>query len=154
MKKLLLFLFILIVVSAVLNGLWEYGQCGIFYTINGVASFENYNLLTGRIILDIGITLLVFIVMSIINFGWKWFASWDVKDTFLILLLALFASFYVEVNSLYIGRWGYSNAMPLLIGTNIGLTPILQWIVTMPVSILVTRLFMKGQIQSTTRYRF
>jgi len=154
LKKLLLFLFILIVVSAVLNGLWEYGQCGIFYTINGVASFENYNLLTGRIILDIGITLLVFIVMSIINFGWKWFASWDVKDTFLILLLALFASFYVEVNSLYIGRWGYSNAMPLLIGTNIGLTPILQWIVTMPVSILVTRLFMKGQIQSTTRYRF
>lgn len=154
MKKLLLFLFILIVVSAVLNGLWEYGQCGIFYTINGVASFENYNLLTGRIILDIGITLLVFIVMSIINFGWKWFASWDVKDTFLILLLALFASFYVEVNSLYIGRWGYSNAMPFLIGTNIGLTPILQWLVTMPVSILVTRLFMKGQIQSTTRYRF
>ena len=154
MKKLLLFLFILIVVSAVLNGLWEYGQCGIFYTINGVASFENYNLLTGRIILDIGITLLVFIVMSIINFGWKWFASWDVKDTFLILLLALFASFYVEVNSLYIGRWGYSSAMPLLIGTNIGLTPILQWLVTMPVSILVTRLFMKGQIQSTTRYRF
>ena len=154
MKKLLLFLFILIVVSAVLNGLWEYGQCGIFYTINGVASFENYNLLTGRIILDIGITLLVFIVMSIINFGWKWFASWDVKDTFLILLLALFSTFYLEVNSLYIGRWGYSNAMPLLIGTNIGLTPILQWIVTMPVSILVTRLFMKGQIQSTTRYRF
>lgn len=154
MKKLLLFLFILIVVSAVLNGLWEYGQCGIFYTINGVASFENYNLLTGRIILDIGITLLVFIVMSIINFGWKWFANWDVKDTFLILLLALLASFYVEVNSLYIGRWGYSNAMPLLIGTNIGLTPILQWLVTMPVSILITRLFMKGQIQSTTRYRF
>ena len=154
MKKLLLFLFILIVVSAVLNGLWEYGQCGIFYTINGVASFENYNLLTGRIILDIGITLLVFIVMSIINFGWKWFTNWDVKDTFLILLLALLASFYVEVNSLYIGRWGYSNAMPLLIGTNIGLTPILQWLVTMPVSILVTRLFMKGQIQSTTRYRF
>jgi hypothetical protein len=154
LKKLLLFLFILIVVSAVLNGLWEYGQCGIFYTINGVASFENYNLLTGRIILDIGITLLVFIVMSIINFGWKWFANWDVKDTFLILLLALLASFYVEVNSLYIGRWGYSNAMPLLIGTNIGLTPILQWLVTMPVSILITRLFMKGQIQSTTRYRF
>ena len=154
MKKLLLFLFILIIVSAVLNGLWEYGQCGIFYTINGEASFEHYNLLIGRIILDIGVTLLLYIFVSIVNFEWKWFANWDVKDTFIILLFALFVSFYVEVNALYLGRWGYSNSMPLLIGTDVGLTPILQWLITMPVSLLIVRLFMRGRVQTSSRYRF
>ncbi len=154
MKKLLLFLFILIIVSAVLNGLWEYGQCGIFYTINGEASFEHYNLLIGRIILDIGVTLLLYIFVSIVNFEWKWFVNWDVKDTFIILLFALFVGFYVEVNALYLGRWGYSNMMPRLIGTNIALTPIIQWLITMPVTLLITRLFIKGRIQTSSRYRF
>ncbi|HMA59600.1 MAG TPA: hypothetical protein VKN64_04835 [Halanaerobiales bacterium] len=154
MKKLLLFLFILIIVSAALNGLWEYGQCGIFYTINGEASFEHYNLLIGRIILDIGVTLLLYIFVSIVNFEWKWFANWDLKDTFIILLFALFVSFYVEVNALYLGRWGYSNIMPLLIGTDVGLTPILQWLITMPVSLLIVRLFMRGRVQTSSRYRF
>jgi len=154
LKKLLLFLFILIIVSAALNGLWEYGQCGIFYTINGEASFEHYNLLIGRIILDIGVTLLLYIFVSIVNFEWKWFANWDLKDTFIILLFALFVSFYVEVNALYLGRWGYSNIMPLLIGTDVGLTPILQWLITMPVSLLIVRLFMRGRVQTSSRYRF
>lgn len=149
-----MFVLILIIVSAVLNGLWEYGQCGIFYTINGVASFENYNLLIGRIVLDIGVSIILFVLMSFINFDWKWFANWDTKDTFIILFFALFASFYVEVNSLYIGRWGYSNSMPYLIGTDIGLTPILQWLIILPISLLITRLFMKGRISTTKRYRF
>lgn len=149
-----MFVLILIIVSAVLNGLWEYGQCGIFYTINGVASFENYNLLIGRIVLDIGVSIILFVLMSFINFDWKWFANWDTKDTFIILFFALFASFYVEVNSLHIGRWGYSNSMPYLIGTDIGLTPILQWLIILPISLLITRLFMKGRISTTKRYRF
>lgn len=154
MKKILLFLLLLIIVSAVLNGLWEYGQCGLFYTINGVTSFENYNLLIGRIILDIGVTLILFILISIINLNWKWFVNWDVKDTFIILLFALFVGLYVEVNSLYLGRWGYSSNMPYLIGTNIGLIPLIQWLITMPISLLITKFFMKGSIKSTKRYRF
>lgn len=154
MKKLLLFLLVLIIISTALNGLWEYGQCGIFYTINGEASFENYNLLTGRIILDVAATLILFIFMSIINFDWKWFLIWDKKDTFIILLFALLVSFYVEVNALYIGRWGYSGSMPLLIGTEVGLLPLLQWLVIFPISLLLTRLVMKGSIKNNKRYRF
>lgn len=154
MKKLFLFLLVLIIISTALNGLWEYGQSGIFYTINGEASFENYNLLTGRIFLDVVATLILFIFMSIINFDWKWFLVWDKKDTFIILLFALLASFYVEVNALYIGRWGYSESMPILIGTEIGLLPLLQWFVIFPISLLLTRLVMKGSIKNNKRYRF
>jgi hypothetical protein len=154
LKKLFLFLFILIIVSAVLNGLWEYGQCGIFYTINGIVSFENYNLLIGRIILDIGMTLFIFLFLSIINIEWKWFINWDIKDTFVILTLSLLFSFYIEVNSLFIGRWGYSTNMPLLPGTNIGLVPIIQWLILIPLSIFITKLFMKGKVSTSQRYRF
>lgn len=154
MKKLFLFLLVLIIISTALNGLWEYGQSGIFYTINGEASFENYNLLTGRIFLDVVATLILFIFMSIINFDWKWFLVWDKKDTFIILFFALLASFYVEVNALYIGRWGYSESMPILIGTEIGLLPLLQWFVIFPISLLLTRLVMKGSIKNNKRYRF
>ncbi len=153
-KKLLLFLLVLMIISTALNGLWEYGQTGIFYTINGEASFENYNLLTGRIFVDVLVTLILFIFMSIINFDWKWFFNWDKKDTFIILLFAFLASFYVEVNALYIGRWSYSSSMPLLIGTEVGFLPLLQWMVIIPISLILTRLVMKGSIKNNKRYRF
>ena len=154
MKKLLLFLVILIIVSTVLHGIWEYGQSGVFYTFNGITSFENYDLLFGRVILDITATITIFLIISIINLDWKWIVTWDAKDTFLLLFLSLLGSFYVEVSSLHIGRWGYSSSMPLLTGTEIGLTPLLQWMVLIPLSILVARLFIKGRINKIKRYRF
>ena len=154
MKKLLLFLVILIIVSAVVHGIWEYGQCGVFYTFNGITSFENYDLLFGRVILDITATITIFLIISIINLDWKWIVTWDAKDTFLIIFLSLLGSFYVEASSLHIGRWGYSSSMPLLTGTEIGLTPLLQWMVLIPLSILIARLFIKGRINKIKRYRF
>lgn len=154
MKKLLLFLLVLIVVSFALNGIWEYGQFGIFYSVNGEVSFNNYDLLTNRIVLDIIITLIMFAIMTVINLDWKWFLNWDYKDTFIMIFFSIMSSFYLEVNSLFIGRWTYSNQMPILIGTEVGIIPIIQWMIILPLSIYITKWLLKNRIKSTKRYTF
>lgn len=154
LKKLLLFLVVLIIVSVVLNVIWEYGQCGMFYSINGVVSFENYDLLIARLILDIIMTLGTFLLLTIINFEWRWFTDWDSKDTAIIMLFGLLISFYVEVNSLMVGRWSYSESMPILYGTNIGVVSMLQWLILLPLSIYITKYLLRNKIQSVKRYSF
>lgn len=154
MKKLLLFLLVLIVVSFIFNGIWEYGQCGIFYSVNGEVGFNNYDLLTNRIVLDIIITLIMFAIMTVINLDWKWFLNWDYKDTFIMIFFSIMSSFYLEVNSLFIGRWSYSNQMPILVGTEIGIIPIIQWMIILPLSIYITKWLLKNRIKSTKRYTF
>ncbi|MGM0369667.1 MAG: hypothetical protein ACQEP9_04560 [Bacillota bacterium] len=140
MKKTIKNLIIIAVTQLILHGIWEYVQCGVFYTMEGQSSFEHTKLMVSATIGDVGIAAVLFLILAVGNDSINWLVDkWDRKDKFIIILYALFTSFFFEVHALYIGRWGYSSEMPLFPKTNIGLLPVIQLLILLPLGFLIAR---------------
>ena len=147
MKKTIKNLVIVAVVQLILHGIWEYAQCGIFYTMEGQSSFEHTQLMFSATTGDVGIALTLFLILVIGNSDWNWFLSdWDKKDKIIMILYGLFVSFFFEVHALYHGRWGYSVKMPFFPGTNIGLLPVVQLLTLLPLGFWISKKIIKKYI--------
>lgn len=133
---------VVIIISFILQYLWEYWQCGIFYNmeVDPLHSFLMWSATFGDVMMTVGLYLL----LSVINKDFNWILNrWDIKEYLFMLLYALFFSFYFEVSALHTGRWGYSSAMPLFPNTNIGLIPVLQLIILFPITFLISKFIIK-----------
>ena len=147
MKKFIKNLFIVAITQLILHGIWEYVQCGIFYTMEGQSSFEHTQLMISATTGDVGIALTLFIILAVANSNWNWFLEqWDRKDKVIMILYALFVSFFFEVHALYHNRWGYSTEMPLFPGTNIGLLPVVQLLILLPLGFMISKIVIKKYI--------
>ncbi|MGM0501556.1 MAG: hypothetical protein ACQERJ_03410 [Bacillota bacterium] len=144
MKKIVKNLMLISIIQLILHGAWEYLQCGLFYTMEGQSSFEHTRLMISATIGDVGIALGVFMILAFVNQSWNWFLdSWDKKDKVIMILYALFVSFFFEVHALYINRWGYSAKMPLFPKTNIGLLPVIQLLILLPLGFVIARIIIQ-----------
>ena len=147
MRKIIKNLVIVAVTQLILHGIWEYMQCGIFYTMEGQSSFEHTQLMFSATTGDVGIAMTLFIILVIGNHNWNWFlGNWDRKDKIIMILYALFVSFFFEVHALYHGRWGYSSQMPLFPGTNIGLLPVVQLLILLPLGFFTSKIIIEKYI--------
>ncbi|MFO7819062.1 MAG: hypothetical protein R6V17_02390 [Halanaerobacter sp.] len=145
MKRTIKNLMIVSVTQLILHGIWEYAQCGTFYTMEGQASFEHAMLMVSATVGDVGIALTLFFILALGNENWNWFLNkWDKKDKFIMILYGLFVSFFFETHALYHGRWGYSSKMPFFPGTDIGLLPVLQLLILLPLGFLISKLIIKN----------
>jgi hypothetical protein len=112
--------------------------------MDGQSSFEHTKLMVSATIGDVGIAIVLFLILVVGNDSINWLVDkWDRKDKFIIILYALFTSFFFEVHALYIGRWGYSSEMPFFPKTNIGLLPVVQLLILLPLGFLIARLIIK-----------
>ncbi|TDX51431.1 hypothetical protein [Orenia marismortui] len=144
MKKFTKKLVIVAIVQLILHGVWEYVQCGIFYTMEGQSSFEHTELMVSATIGDVNIALVLFLLLSFVNNDKNWLMKrWERKDIVISILYALFVSFFFEVHALYNNRWGYSIDMPLFPATNIGLLPVIQLLVLLPLGFIIARYLLK-----------
>ncbi|SJZ37702.1 hypothetical protein [Selenihalanaerobacter shriftii] len=129
-----------IIISFILHGIWEYVQCETFYTMSGQSSVQHTRLMWSATIGDIGIAVVLFLILTFINGNSNWLMKqWERKDIIVSILYALFVSFYFEVHALYNGRWGYSGEMPFFPTTNIGLLPVIQLLILLPLSFIIVR---------------
>lgn len=133
---------VVIIISFILQYLWEYWQCGIFYNMGAdpLHSLLMWSATFGDVMMTVGLYLL----LSAINKDFNWILNrWDIKEYLFMLFYALFFSFYFEASALHTGRWGYSLAMPLFPNTNIGLIPVLQLIILFPITFLISKFIIK-----------
>lgn len=150
-------------ISFVLQYIWEAWQSPIFY---GAPSGKHITspahhgpgpeILIFATIGDVLMGVGLYLLMSLVNRDWHWIAKkYDAKDWAIMVLYALFFSFYFESRGLSTHRWGYSSLMPLFPGTNIGLVPVAQLLILLPLSFAITRLinrmFGKRHRQSPNR---
>lgn len=120
-------------IAFVLQGLWEYAVCGTFYAVHDI---DNMTLLMIEATIgDIGITLLIFNVMLLVSKSVD--HRMTGKDAVLIGFYGISMAFYFESRALMINRWAYSSQMLLLGGTEIGLLPILQLVILIPLTIFL-----------------
>lgn len=127
-------------VELILQGIWEYSVCGIFYSIEGQAFVEHQLLMIQATVGDVFIALGLFVILAFVNYRSNWFLDlWERKDIIISLLYSVLIAFYFEIHALNTGRWGYQETMPLFPGTPVALLPVIQLTVLLPLGFILTK---------------
>lgn len=127
------------VVIAIGNLMWEFAQLPL-YTLwktdtVGQITYAVFHCTAGDVLIA-GITL----AGSLLLLGT---AEWPRARFFPVAAVTLISgtgiTAYIEHLSIARGIWAYSDLMPMLPGTSIGLSPLAQWIVIPALAFVITR---------------
>ncbi|MGE5627378.1 MAG: hypothetical protein ACM3X7_04580 [Solirubrobacterales bacterium] len=141
MKNFIINILVIALMGFMLQYAWEYWQCGIFYKMLPQAIGS---LMLSAVIGDVFITIALYLLLAFMNKDTDWILkSWKSKEYIVMILYSLFISFYFESAALYSNRWAYSDAMPLFLKTGIGLLPVLQLIILLPLTFLISKNLMR-----------
>lgn len=110
--------------------------------------YTNYGSLGGPLPLalyatlgDVFYTLFAVAVVALYRRDGGWIIRARGVDYAALALFGFCISVFVEYKALFLERWEYAPAMPLLFG--IGLSPILQMAVLLPLSVFLARLLLR-----------
>lgn len=124
---------ILIVVSAILQGIWEYWVCNNFYSSEVIQNMNR--LMIEATIGDVVITIVIFNFLLLLYRDNSW--KLNIRNFFGIVAYSFAAALYFESRGLWLGRWEYTKEMMYLFNTNIGLLPIIQLVFLIPLTIFI-----------------
>ncbi len=123
----------------ILNLIWELaqGESGLYLNHGGdVASMLRCTTATFG---DILIVLGIYIIMTIIYRSSDWILNMNQGKWVNLLLISLIAAIVVELWGLQTGRWSYSELMPIIPLIKIGLMPVLQMVLLVPLITLIVK---------------
>jgi len=121
------------IIAFISQGIWEYVVCGTYYNVEAI---DNMTLLMVQATMgDVAITLTIFNLLLVISKSIKW--KMDIKDLVIIILYAFAATAFFESRALRLDRWSYSVAMTYFMGSGIGLVPVLQLVILLPLSVVI-----------------
>ena len=130
---------ILSAVTFVLHIAWENGQAPLF---QGYESFvQHFPICLIGTIGDVIFTLGVFLVISLLKNNFHWIATVNKKDIIVLGVLGFLFAIGVEQHALLSGAWGYTGIMPIIPYLGVGLTPVAQMTLLLPLSIYLTKRF-------------
>ncbi len=130
--------------SFLIFGMWEWLQTPFFVDIT-----DKINLIVWyRVHCTIGdIMILGFsiVIWSLFKKNNTWFFQPEKVDYFAVTLLGTTYTAYSEILNVVIRKsWGYSELMPLIPGTYIGIVPIIQWLTLPPLILYICARFIRG----------
>ncbi len=141
MKTFLRNLVIIAIIAFVLQGIWEYTVCGLFYTMSDL---NHTRLMLSATFGDMMMSLILYVLLVFVNDDVDWVTrNWKRHDYVIMTLYALFLSFYFEISALYIERWGYDPSMPIIPSTPIAFIPVIQLLILLPVIFALTKIVNK-----------
>ncbi|MFZ2975844.1 MAG: hypothetical protein WA055_04450 [Candidatus Moraniibacteriota bacterium] len=143
MKKTAIFY---LVISFILNFIWEVSQVGLYEPhFNGVLNLVSVHL--KATMGDVIIFLIIYALMGLLLRN----VHWIVKDKVMLLVLAAILGFIfsviVEKYALTTGRWKYNEIMPIIPYIKVGLVPVLQLTILVPLATFVTRRYAVSQMK-------
>ena len=84
--------------------------------------------------------IFLYIILSASNKSFYWIdKGMSISDVIITAFYSLFMSFYFETRALIEERWTYSEQMPLIHGTNIGVLPVIQLLILFPLGFYLTK---------------
>lgn len=131
--------------SFLIFGMWEWLQTPFFTDItNEINSIIWYRLhCTIGDIMILGISI---IIWSFFKKNWTWFFAPDRFDYLAITLMGTSYTGFSEILNVVIRKsWGYSDLMPLIPGTNIGVIPTIQWLILPSLTLYICARFIRGK---------
>ena len=117
---------------------WELVQCPIFF-VHGTYDPTWRGMIIAALG-DVGITWLIYVGVAAASRCWRWdHRPWRATQWLTLVAAALAIGAFVEWRGVGIGRWRYTDAMPVIPGLGIGLVPIVQMLLLTPLLVLLTR---------------
>ena len=127
---------ILVVVSFVLHLAWEFSHYGLY---TGYTAWSgNVPVYILATLGDVLYTLGAFALVSAIKKTYDWMKDATVQDYFLLVTIGFLVSLFVEYKALMFMKWQYLPEMPIIPILNVGLSPIMQMSLLLPLSVLLT----------------
>ncbi len=125
--------------SFVLNATWEWIQSPFFVDntsdLNTIIWYRIHCTLGDSILLMIG-----YVIVSCYYRNLSWVYHSNPKHHVLFVVLGVIYTLFSEyINVNVRNSWSYSDYMPLLPFTRVGLVPIIQWIILPPVILFITK---------------
>jgi len=128
---------VLIIVSFIVHFVWEYLHFGLYTGYEQWSgSTPVYWLAT---IGDVLYTLGAFALVSAIKKSYEWIMNATLTDYLMLVTLGCFIALFVEYKGLALDRWQYRPDMPIIPILGVGVSPILQMSLLLPLTILVTQ---------------
>ena len=127
-------------VSFILHFLWESTH---------VVLYQGYEHLTKMpielyaTIGDVLYVLLGVLLVALIKRSFAWLESPHPAEYVALAIIGAFISIMVEYKGLYLGRWEYLSTMPLAPFFEIGLSPLVQMTILLPLSVWIGSRFVK-----------
>lgn len=127
----------LIVAAFLLHLLWENAQAPLFA---GYQSFlRHFPICFVGTIGDVVITLFVLAFIWLL----KKDGPQTIADFLALAIIGFIVAVAIEQHALLVIKWNYASAMPVIPWINVGLMPIIQMTILLPLSFYLTKLFNK-----------
>ena len=126
-----------------LNFPWEIIQSPLFEGMAGMPHRDAVQYCTRAAFGDAGIVLIAYWTVAVVSGrGRGWLQQSGRMPIAIFTIIGVLITIAIELlatNGRWFERWTYSADMPVLWGINVGLVPILQWIILPPAAVLLTR---------------
>jgi hypothetical protein len=144
-KSLLSLTVVLYLVTFFLHFVWEMWQVPLYV---GMAEADHWSAVLQCTLATIGDGFIALIAYSISAFiardkYWLHKGSVSTWAVFIISGLAITVLLEVFATNVY-GRWQYSELMPIVPVINVGLSPLLQWLMIPPITIWISAVVLRG----------
>ena len=141
MDSLVQFLRVLALISGVLHALWEKSHIALY---GGYEHLTRLPITVYATIGDVGYTIGAVLLVSLYrgNFSWTMSPSWS--DIAGLAVLGGIIALMVEYKALALKRWFYLDTMPIIPMLRVGLTPILQMVILLPLSVWIAGMILRG----------
>lgn len=142
---LLLLLVVLYLVAFFLHFVWEMWQIPLYVGMSEASHWSAVIQCTLATIGDGFIALLAYSLAAIVARDKFWLLQrpGSILAVYIIIGLIITVCFEILATAVY-GRWQYSELMPIVPVINVGLSPLLQWIIIPPVSIWISVVVLRG----------
>ncbi len=93
---------------------------------------------------DVLYTLLAILLVSLCAGGLSWLGRPGAARYAALTMLGFLISLGVEYKALALGRWAYAETMPIIPHLGVGLSPVLQMTVLLPVSVFIVAVALRA----------
>jgi hypothetical protein len=125
---------LLVIVSFGLHLVWEFAHYRLYTGYENLTPLPIYLWAT---IGDVLYTLAAFALASAFKRGLGWVREATVSDYLGLAALGFFLALYVEYKAMALQRWVYLPEMPILPMFGVGLSPVLQMVILLPLSVAI-----------------
>ncbi len=129
-----------VLVSFILHLIWETAHIGLY---TGYDHITRFPITLYATVGDVGYVVLGVLVLILFKSSSEWLDGPSRADSISLAFLGFCIALFVEYKGLMLGRWSYTLAMPIVPLLNVGLSPLLQMMLLLPISV-----WLSGRLRS------
>jgi hypothetical protein len=123
------------VVAFVLHSVWEASHVGLYVGYAGLDTF-GLPLTLWATLGDVLYTVGAYLLVALIKGDLAWAARFGWRDGAALALIGGTIALLVEYKALALHSWAYASAMPIIPYLHVGLSPVLQMTIVLPLSVI------------------